>query len=69
MRFNLRLIGRTDDGKACRADITVYAQNAKHLQKQAKRGSENADWHFVDPPHEDVPDGSHIVVERVEKLP
>jgi len=68
MRFNLRLLGKTKDGKKCRADITVYAQNSKHLQSRVKKIAEDADWHFIEPPGEDVPEGSYILVERVQNL-
>lgn len=68
MRFNLRLHGLTGDGKSCRADISVYARSADDLQKQSQKASETAVWHYTDPPHDDIPEGSQISVERVEKL-
>ena len=68
MRYNIRLLGRTKDGRRCRADITVYAQSQRQLVDQAKRVSEDADWHYTEPPFDDLPEGSHITVEHVERL-
>lgn len=68
MRFNLRLHGQTKDGKACQADISVYAANAAELQTEAEKASANAVWEYSAPPHESVPEGSEITVENVETL-
>lgn len=66
MRFNLRLHG-TAGGKACRADVSVYAKSLGELQKQADDAARSAAWVFADPPHDPVPEGSHITVEHVEQ--
>jgi hypothetical protein len=68
MRYNLRLHGKTKDGKACQADITVYASSSSELQEEAVKESANAAWHYSDPPLADVPEGSEITVEKVEAL-
>src|SRR5262249_40547794 len=68
MRFNLRLHGQTKDGRACQADISVYADSATTLQDEAQKASENAAWHFTAAPQDWVPEGSDITVERLERL-
>ncbi len=68
MRFDLRLHGRTPDGKECRADISVYANSQKQLQDEAMKAAETAAWHGLDPKEEWVPEGSQITVEHVEML-
>ena len=68
MRFNLRLHGRTADGRNCRAEITVYASSEKDLQREAKKASQSAAWYFTGNTREEPPDGSHITVESVERL-
>ena len=67
MRFDLRLHGRTSEGKSCRADVSVYASSAEDLQQEAAKAAENAPW--LDPDSgELIVDGATIVVERVEPL-
>jgi hypothetical protein len=68
MRFDLRLHGRTAAGQECQADVSVYASSQKQLQKQAKTAAETAAWLAKAPPHDPIPEGSHITVESVEKL-
>lgn len=68
MRFDLRLRGRTADGKKCWADISVYARSEKQLKKQADHAARSAAWMAEEPPHDPIPEGSHITVERVEKI-
>lgn len=68
MRLNLRLRGRTADGKACQADVAVYAKSAKEFQKQADHAAQSAAWEYTDPPHDPVPEGSHITIEHVEQI-
>ncbi len=68
MRLNLRLRGTTGDGKACRADVSVYAKGPKDLQKQADHAARTAAWEYADPPHDPVPEGSKIVIEHVDKI-
>lgn len=68
MRFDLRLHGRTADGKECRADVSVYANSQGQLETEAKKAAETAAWHGVDPKEEWVPEGSCITVEHVELL-
>jgi hypothetical protein len=68
MRLDLRLHGTTADGKACRADVSVYAKSAKDLQEQADHAARSAAWEYADPPHDPVPEGSHITIERVEQV-
>jgi hypothetical protein len=69
MRFNLRLHGRTAGGVRCQADVSVYANSKTQLQREAKAAAENAPWHALGPDAEWIPDGAHITVERVERLP
>jgi hypothetical protein len=68
MRFDLRLHGRTSTGQKCRADISVYASSQKDLQEQADIAAKTAAWEAAAPPHDPIPDGSQITIERVEKL-
>jgi hypothetical protein len=68
MRFDLRLHGRTKDGKKCQADISVFANSKGQMERETIAASENAAWHSL-PPNEDwVPEGSTIIVEHVELL-
>ena len=68
MRFNLRLHGRTAAGQLCQADVSVFAASQRDLEKQAQQAAEKAVWLAKAPPQEAIPEGSHIVVERVERL-
>ena len=68
MRFDLRLHGRTKDGKKCQADVSVYARSQKQLFKQADAASRQAAWMSAAPPFDPIPEGSEITVERVQKL-
>lgn len=68
MRFNLRLHGRTGDGAKCVADVSVYASSQKALQTEAMKASKAAAWRLKGGTEEWVPEGSRIVVERVESL-
>ena len=68
MRLDLRLHGRTAAGQKCQADISVYATGAKELQEQADIAARSAAWIAADPPHDPIPEGSHITVENVEQL-
>lgn len=68
MRFDLRLHGRTSDGKPCRCDVSVYANSQQQLQDEAKKAAETAAWHGLDAGQEWVAEGAHITVERVERL-
>jgi hypothetical protein len=68
MRFDLRLHGRTASGRACRTDVSVYATSKNDLQKQVDTAARSAAWEASDPPHDRIPEGSHITIERVEKL-
>ena len=68
MRYDLRLHGRTSDGKSCQADISVYAASQKQLLEESHKGAETAAWRYKDPPQEWVAEGSTIVVENVEML-
>jgi hypothetical protein len=68
MRFDLRLHGRTSDGTLCQANVSVYASSKEALQAEAAKASETAPWHFLDGAQDFVPEGSSIVVERVESL-
>ena len=68
MRFNLRLSGRTASGQRCQADITVYASSQAQLREQANRAAETAAWRAADPPHDPIPEGAHISIEKVEKI-
>lgn len=68
MRFDLRLHGVTADGVKCRADITVYADSQKQLQRDAMEASKDADWCTAAGVGEPIPAGSQITVESVEHL-
>lgn len=68
MRFDLRLHGRTEDGKRCMADVSVYANSADSLKYEAHEAAKNAPWHIDDEAATWVRDNSTIVVERVELL-
>jgi hypothetical protein len=68
MRFNLRLHGRAADGRRCQADVSVYADSRKELQRQASRAAAKAAWLAKDPPHDPIPEGAQITVEHVERI-
>lgn len=68
MRFDLRLHGRTSDGKPCRADISVYANSQRQLQEEANRAAESAPWCGLDHDEDWIADGANITVEGVEAL-
>ena len=68
MRFDLRLRGRTASGQKCQADVSVYAKSEKQLKKQADHAARSAAWIATDPPHDPIPEGSQIIIERVEKI-
>jgi len=68
MRFDLRLNGVTEAGKKCRALITVYANDQKELEEQARLTSIMAAWEALDPPHGPITHGSLITVESVEPI-
>lgn len=68
MRFNLRLKGRTADGVACQADISVYAGSQTELMEQADIAARSAAWMTAAAPFDPIPEGSQITVEHVEKL-
>src|SRR5438552_3628002 len=68
MRFNLRLHGRTADGRECLADIPAYAVSSQELQREAQKAAESAAWYFADDGKSAPPEGSQITVERVEEL-
>lgn len=68
MRFDLRLRGRTASGQLCQADVSVYADSRKELMAQADAAARTAAWLATDPPHDPIPEGSHITIEHVEKL-
>jgi len=68
MRFDLRLHGRTADGRKCLADISAYAVSSKDLERQAQQAAESAAWYFADDSKNAPPEGSQITVERVEQL-
>jgi hypothetical protein len=68
MRFHLRLRGRTADGVKCRADVSVSARSQKHLQRQTDEAARTAVWLADAPPHDPIPEGSHITIERVETI-
>jgi hypothetical protein len=68
MRFDLRLHGRTSDGKPCRADVSVYASSQGQLQQEAAKAAESAPWRGLDGQEDWIPEGAAITVERVELL-
>jgi hypothetical protein len=68
MRFDLRLFGRTASGQECQADVSVSAGREQEMQEQAARAAETAAWLAASPPHDPIPEGSQITVERVEAI-
>ena len=68
MRFDLRLYGLTDSGKPCVAEVSVYANSAASLQREAHEAATTAAWHTDDEQATWIPDGATITVERVEPL-
>ena len=68
MRFDLRLHGRTASGQECQADVSVYAASQNDLMEQAARAAETAAWLTAAAPYDPIPEGSHITVERVERI-
>jgi hypothetical protein len=68
MRFNLRLHGRTTDGQACLADVSVYADSPRDLQAQAQQAAESAAWLAQDAPHDPIPEGAHITIEGIDRI-
>jgi hypothetical protein len=68
MRFDLRLHGRLADGRRCIADVSVYANGAEDLKREAYEAAANAAWHFDDDAPTWVADNSSIVVEHVTLL-
>ena len=68
MRFDLRLLGRTGEGKKCQADISVYAGPKDELDREAMKAAESAAWRFSEDNEDWVPEGSHITVEEVKLL-
>jgi len=68
VRFNLRLYGRTSNGKPCQADISVYAHSQSQLEEEAKKAGETAAWRGLAGSDDWVPEGSQITVESVEVL-
>ena len=68
MRFDLRLHGRTEDGRRCVADVSVYANSAESLKREAHEAAKNAPWQIDDVEATWVRDNSTIVVERIELL-
>jgi hypothetical protein len=67
MRYDLRLRGRTADGRECRAVVSVYATSLNDLQREADQAARSAAWESADPPHDPIPEGSHITIEQVER--
>ncbi len=68
MRFDLRFHGRTDSGQLCRAEVSVHAGSQSELQEQARKAAETAAWVAAEPPHDPIPEGSHILLEHVERI-
>jgi hypothetical protein len=46
----------------------VYAKSKSELQEQADLAARKAAWLAVEPPYDPIPDGSHITIERVERI-
>jgi hypothetical protein len=68
VRLDLRLHGKTADGRKCQAEVSVYVKSKGELFKEADLAARTAAWAFTDPPHDPIPDGSQITVEHVEKI-
>jgi hypothetical protein len=69
MRIDLRLHGRTADGRKCYADVTVHASTKARFMEEAKKAGEHGPWIAADGRHEFIEDDSQITVEHVERLP
>jgi hypothetical protein len=55
-------------GEHCVADVSVYADGAASLTREAHQAARNAPWHSIDDAATWIPDNSTIIVERVELL-
>jgi hypothetical protein len=68
MRLDLRLHGKTADGRKCQAEVSVYVRSKRELFKEAALAARTAAWVSAEAPHDPIPDGSQITVEHVEKI-
>ena len=68
MRFDLRLLGKTEAGRECVLEMTVYAQGQHELLEKAQQQSTEGPWYYRGT-NEPVPTTEKISVERVEHLP
>jgi len=67
MRFDIRLLGKTDAGRDCVMEVTVYAQGQKELMERVQQLSTEGPWYYR-PANEAVPTTEKITVEGVENL-
>jgi hypothetical protein len=68
VRLDLRLHGRTADGRKCRAEASIYVNSKRELQKEADKAARTAAWMTGEAPHEPIPEGSTITIEHVERI-
>jgi len=68
MRLDLRLHGRTADGRECRADVSIYVKSKRELHKEADKAARTAAWMTAEAPYEPIPQGSTITIEHVERI-
>jgi hypothetical protein len=67
MRFDLRLQGMTESGRACVMELTVYAQGEKDMLEKSQQQSTEGPWYYKGT-NEPVPQTEKITVEGVEQL-
>jgi hypothetical protein len=67
MRFNLRLFGKTIEGRECILDASVYARGLKDLEDQTHKLASEGPWYFKGT-STTVPEQQTITVEHVEQL-
>jgi hypothetical protein len=68
VRLDLRLHGRTADGRECRADVSIYVKSKSELHKEADKAAKTAAWMTAEAPYEPIPQGSTITIEHVERI-
>jgi hypothetical protein len=67
MRFDLRLLGRTDSGKECYMVTTVYASSGQQIEEEAAKAAAQGPWYYKGT-DEVVPLIERITVENGEHL-
>lgn len=67
MRFDLRLLGKTDAGRDCVMELTVYARGQEELLERVQQVSTEGPWYYRGD-SEAVPTSEKITVEGIENL-